>query len=326
MNPQSQGLMGLPPQGLGSTTTTDSATGVLQCLIGTILFQVVVIFLKIMSHAGSILQVLSGCTSIDPSSTSEGLAGKNNPASSGPFLAEMREHAIEPLRLKFSEYHTHFIGLLESGYSLIKLGCITSLQEFEKYLVHASLHFSKSKKDFMFLVQSVLSQCLKCSSKMSWNDLYHDGLCADEYSTRYVDRRMEEEQATADAIFSEQGTTDASSSEAASNSSTSRTSKSPLDSTMSSPSSKADTYDAVSSCQGKIEKCSHQGCGKVYTGVDARVNLRRHVRCKHEPIKWKCPGSGCELATPRRDNLRKHFKTKHPGETMPPWLGNRKRC
>jgi hypothetical protein len=95
--------------------------------------------MPVMSHAGSILQVLSGCTSIDPSSTSEGLAGKNNPASSGPFLAEMREHAIEPLRLKFSEYHTHFIGLLESGYSLIKLGCITSLQEFEKYLVHASL-------------------------------------------------------------------------------------------------------------------------------------------------------------------------------------------
>ncbi|CAH0021221.1 unnamed protein product [Clonostachys rhizophaga] len=325
MNSQSQGLMGLPPQGLGSTTTTDSATGVLQCLIGTILFQVVVIFLKIMSHAGSILQILSGCTSIEPSSTSEGLGGKNDPASSGSFLAEMREHAIEPLRLKFLEYHTHFIGLLESGYSLIKAGCIKSLQEFEKYLVHASLHFSNSK-DFMFLVHSVLSQCLKCSSKMSWNDLYHDGLCADEYSTRYFDRRMGEEQATADAIFSDQGPTGASLSEVASNSASSRTSKSPLDSNMSSPSSKTDTADSVSTRQGKIERCSHQGCGKVYTGVDARVNLRRHVRCKHEPSKWRCPGSGCELATPRRDNLRKHFKTKHPDETMPPWLGNRKRC
>ncbi|KAK7215749.1 hypothetical protein V2G26_003752 [Clonostachys chloroleuca] len=167
MNSQSQGLMGLPPQGLGSTTTTDSATGILQCLIGTILFQVVVIFLKTMSHAGSILQILSGFTSIEPSSKSEGLGGKNDPAPSGSFLAEMREHAIEPLRLTFSEYHTHFIGLLESGYSLIKAGCIKSLQEFEKYLVHASLHFSKSKKDFMFLVHSVLSQYLKCSSKMS---------------------------------------------------------------------------------------------------------------------------------------------------------------
>lgn len=72
--------------------------------------------------------------------------------------------------------------------------------------------------------------------------------------------------------------------------------------------------------------CPHEGCTKVYQGVEAHINLRRHVRCIHERREWNCPS--CELHTGRRDNLRQHFMKKHPETIMPKWLmvKGRSRC
>lgn len=96
----------------------------------------------------------------------------------------------------------------------------------------------------------------------------------------------------------------------------------------STPSASPPGTSLASSAPRKIARCPHQGCTKEYKGVDARVNLRRHIRCAHESGSAKaftCPGVGCDLQTPRRDYLRNHFLKKHHGEEMPAWLMDKKR-
>ena len=86
------------------------------------------------------------------------------------------------------------------------------------------------------------------------------------------------------------------------------------DHSMTPTSSSSDDLPAVS-----ILQCHYPNCKKPYTGKDARVNLRRHIRTVHEKSKTiKCPN--CGYKSTRRDNVRKHFSGQHLGAEMPPVL------
>jgi hypothetical protein len=73
---------------------------------------------------------------------------------------------------------------------------------------------------------------------------------------------------------------------------------------------------------GSVAQCHYMDCPKFYSGKDARVNLRRHIRTAHEKKSYKCPK--CPLETGRRDNLRTHYLKKH-GRELPSWLANKAR-
>lgn len=194
-------------------------------------------------------------------------------------------------------------------------------------------HLSSSRSTFMFLVKSILSQCSSCSSTMTWDHIYGDGVSdADEYSDQYISTRVVQEQGLADMTFAEpkprglnpSGVTTEPIILPATSGGAAKSSPVSDPHSSSSPSS---TTTAASPPPGRIARCPHRGCVKVYRGGDAHVNLRRHIRCTHESNgkEWDCPGQGCGLRTTRRDNLRVHFLKKHPTDDMPSWLTDKKR-
>lgn len=167
---------------------------------------------------------------------------------------------------------------------------------------------------------------------MTWDYVYRDDVSeSDEYSDKYVSQRIAHEHVHADRVFVANSPSD-------SNSQLSHRQSKLEDQEAGTQASQqgyatariqlSESSATPPPSRAKVRACHFDGCGKRYYGVEAHVNLRRHIRCTHESDAsktFKCPGTGCELETARRDNLRVHFLKKHGEEEMPPWLENKKR-
>jgi hypothetical protein len=300
-----------------------------------------------------LLHILGGCDYYDRQDFDRASSDKTD-----EFLAEIKKHALEPLRILCANQYSQFLGMLGTAESMIKAGRIRCLREFESYAIHlASVsttpsfgslvsleltrlqHLANNQSSFMFLVRSVLSQCFDSSSKMTRHHVYGDDTPeAEEYSINYVSKKMKDEQNRADrhgkrekqTISATPAAIPLSVQTSLSNGTSSTTSNGHSTNSPLTPSPlTASTTD--SSISGAIAKCLHEGCGKSYRGrdaKDAKINLSRHERTIHKDTKVMiCPGVGCGLEVKgRRDNLRTHFKRTHPKDEMPEWLSNRTRA
>ncbi|OAL00316.1 hypothetical protein IQ06DRAFT_143472 [Phaeosphaeriaceae sp. SRC1lsM3a] len=69
----------------------------------------------------------------------------------------------------------------------------------------------------------------------------------------------------------------------------------------------------ISRLHTKRFKCTQQGCTQAPFGFEA--DLRRHVLAKHNGAElraiFKCGIDGCNEAFSRKDNMRRHARSKH---------------
>ncbi|KAI9164128.1 hypothetical protein HJFPF1_05765 [Paramyrothecium foliicola] len=319
----------LPNNSNPGKTGQDDEKGLIKMLIGTLMFQVVVTFLRSLVDCGPLLRILTGCTRAQPPEACD-TPDKSKARLDGEFIQALMGEVVGPLRLVFGREDRQLLGVLSMAESMIRSGAVSSLRDFEDYVLHVGVHFSKTKDSFMSMVRSVLQQCLTCSKSMIWNHVYGDDASGfEEYSDQYVASREFEETQVAEVMFADPVAADPRIASASPGLSVEQNTEGSTSNTQSgSPhSSPVSTLSTETSLSQRIEICTYTDCGKVFRGRDAAVNLRRHMRCTHESSDKNrtCPGSKCDYKTARRDNLRRHFLKKHHNERMPDWLRDRKR-
>ncbi|KAK0733003.1 hypothetical protein B0T26DRAFT_669459 [Lasiosphaeria miniovina] len=154
------------------------------------IFQTVLEFLCCMAGIGTVLHILSGCGTRQ-------LQGEASPGdSSGPageFLSDVTRGVFEPLRQTLSDRSSELLGILGMTESMVKSGWICTLRDVESYVIQVARHLASSRDSFVSLIRATLSQCLTCSSSLTWDQTYGDGASDAEES---LPTRIREKQGT----------------------------------------------------------------------------------------------------------------------------------
>ena len=68
-----------------------------------------------------------------------------------------------------------------------------------------------------------------------------------------------------------------------------------------------------------VEKCPYRGCRAKFTGSSWKDSLRRHRSNEHDENKEKpiCPVCHTVFQSGRKDNMKRHIISKHPGYQLP---------
>ena len=79
-----------------------------------------------------------------------------------------------------------------------------------------------------------------------------------------------------------------------------------------SPSTSAATSTSI------LERCPYRGCRAKFTGSSWKDSLRRHKINEHEnKEKPICPVCDTVFQSGRKDNMKRHIKSQHPGYQLP---------
>ncbi|KAN0089565.1 hypothetical protein V8E51_019825 [Hyaloscypha variabilis] len=290
-------------------------------LIETIMFQVAVEFMQFITSLGDLLFRLSGC-GITSRHQKHEFEGYTRPVQEfGEFVAGAVNLVLEPIKE----------DLGEADVSVDVVLCMTDF-----------FHLVCDYKSFTIIVSKTLKRCLAASNRMTWDHIYSSyAVDQEDYSTTYIKKteateiewatqNFEKEDdgennvnvTTTNDIQTVKPITTRHESSSSSNSDSLPSKKQKL--SHPSPKFSDDCQSSTTPASGlggdlptpSKAHCHYSTCKKSYTGKDARINLRRHIRTVHEGCKAiKCPNCGHESS--RRDNVRKHFLLKHKGEDMP---------
>ncbi|KAN0096820.1 hypothetical protein V8E51_015625 [Hyaloscypha variabilis] len=297
---------------------------------------------EVITSLGDLLFHLSGC-GITSRRRKHGGEHSHRPIQDfSEFVTGTTNNILEPVKQGLGKQDETISAILSMAEASVRHGNLQTVREVEEYITVTARYLASGYKSFTTLVSKILEHCLAASDQMTWDRVYPASTTdQEEYSLSYIKRKEATEIVWAMQNFNNQDkTADTvnfgtltvtqmvnSTPQLCENESSSKGDSPPSKKAKRSPlspnsiSTGQSSSTPISSSGSDIPPssklhCQYGNCKNVYTGNDARVNLRRHIRTVHEVSKAiKCPACGHEAS--RRDNVRKHFLLKHKGEVLP---------
>ncbi|KAJ0419917.1 hypothetical protein BJY00DRAFT_285405, partial [Aspergillus carlsbadensis] len=300
-----------------------------ELLLGTVIFQSVRAFIVGVCAAGTLLHYLSGeDQSPNPVVKCQSSA---EIMSFARFVANARSQVLEPLLLRYQALQPIHLAL-STCLALLQSGWICSIRGVEQYTMAVAKVLSAVLGNDVICAAFITQLVQRCSSAASeiepefrcdrpGNDVPVDDLThiqnrvahetsdgsTQRLSTHSVSDYNQPMSLTSELRITSHSSAPGSAAESRHSSSTpSSASFTPLSVPNNSP-----------SAQPQFCICKVDGCNKQYNGPDAPSNLRRHKREKHDGKRFACPFDGCPHTSPRRSNLKTHWKRHHRGVEMP---------
>ncbi|KAH8595674.1 hypothetical protein B0O99DRAFT_152485 [Bisporella sp. PMI_857] len=306
----------------------------LECLIETIMFQVVVEFIKFVTSLGELLFHLSGCGITSRQKKHEIDSYARPVQGVNEFIDGAAKLVLAPIRVDLGKADESIDAVLFMADNFVRLGRLQTVREIEGYIITTGRHLACDYTSFIALVSSTLKRCLCASDRMTWDHIYPcSAIDQEDYSMTYIKKTEATEFKWAIQNLKKQDdenvnlvTINIAQTEHpitlwyGSDSSPLKKQRLSNPSPSSSNNHHLSATPASSSggdfpCLPQVY-CHYADCKKLYTGKDARVNLRRHIRTVHEKCKTiQC--LKCVYNSSRRDNVRKHFLRLHKGEEVP---------
>ncbi|KAK6539406.1 hypothetical protein TWF694_009631 [Orbilia ellipsospora] len=296
---------------------------------GTI-FVNVIRFLKSLDNIGVVFIYLCGTFGSTILNSPKPMHNTTNDIPS-PQEMELQDSIIEKIITPLKQDRaSHIAQILKVAKYTLRAGSLTSIHDFEQYLIGLIKIHQRSRREFLRLVKRILVLCRKCHDGLS---LRCRGLNTRGYSEGYIESRIRDEEWWYFTDDNYNGHTGAASASAVTNPKAipingkfsgpeflQRMDKTPLQSP--SPSSSESSIPILSSTRKSVDKHNSAKNRQSSLSVSESPTLeprflklkKRRIAPEHKP--YICDFPDCEHRDTTEANLKRHQISEHSDESV----------